>query len=234
MKLPNSILAAVSVLSLIACAGSADNGTTGAAAFSGPDTPNPKPVEWDGTGAPAPLNLGTSPVQFKAGALQAAFEDALKTQDQNVSVETATYSEVPAAFLGDATAASAKQDSFQLMFRSDGNDAGGKGFGFGVSLQTTESLKCSKITAAKVPAAVAKFHGVQAILSDDQDANAQLAQTKFKPVIKDAVNAIVNADLRASLFNCSWNNHDDSDAGAIVSIDSTSSTVRVLFVFNGG
>jgi hypothetical protein len=27
---------------------------------------------------------------------------------------------------------------------------------------------------------------------------------------------------------------DDSDAGAIISIDSKSSTVRVLFVFNGG
>jgi hypothetical protein len=85
-----------------------------------------------------------------------------------------------------------------------------------------------------VAGAVAKFHGVQAILSDDQDEHAKEAASKFKPAINDAVNALINADARASLFQCSWDNHDDSDAGAIIGVDVKSSTVRVLFVFNGG
>jgi hypothetical protein len=170
---------------------------------------------------------------FQAAGVEAALVDALKTQDQNVSAESATYTNVPSEFLGDLTAAEAKNVAFQLMFRSDGRDF--RDFkGFGTALASSETLKCSAITSSKVAAAVAKFHGVQAILADDQDANAKQAAAKFKPAIGDAVNALVNVAASAELVACTWNNNDDTSAGAIVGIDAKSSTVRVLFVFDGG
>jgi hypothetical protein len=215
---------------------------------SGPDAPNPRPPTWDGTGATTAVKIGTGcssdavghsgctgskSVRFQAAAVQDALTDALKTEDQNVSAEAATYTQVPADFLGDLSAAAQKDAAFQLMFRSDGKNFDDS-HGFGESLLSFETLKCSTVTSAKVASTVAKFHGVQAILSDDQDDKAKEAATKFKAAIADAESALVSADSGASLFSCDWDNHDDSDAGAIVSVDAKTSTVRVLFVFNGG
>jgi hypothetical protein len=234
-------VAAGSVLALVACGGQHNDGVEGAADLSAAAQTHPT---WDGNGPKATVPFGTDctpdaecmgavTVAFQAAAVEAALADALKTQDQNVSAESATYSNVPSDFLRDLTVADAKDVAFQLMFRSDGRDFRNSK-GFGTALASSQTLKCSTITASKVAAAVAKFHGVQAILADDQDANAKQAATKFKGAIGDAVAAIVGADASASLFDCTWENNDDSNGGAIVSVDAKSSVVRVLFVFDGG
>jgi hypothetical protein len=243
-------------LSPVGCAGGHDGATEGAGAdlsalpppttATGPDAPDPKPATWDGTGAKTTVKLGTDctaaghtacssskTATFQASAVEQALAEALTTQDQNVSAEAATYTEVPADFIGDLTAAAQKDAAFQLMFRSDGKSFDDS-HGFGESLTSFETLKCSTVTSAKVASTVAKFHGVQAILADDQDDKAKEAATKFKAAIADAESALVNADAGAKLFSCDWDNHDDSDAGAILSVDAKTSTVRVLFVFNGG
>ena len=235
---------AIFSLSVAGCAGGHDDSVAGAGAdlsrvpppttTAGPDAPHPKPPTWDGTGAKSTIQLGSSKTAtFQTAAVQAALTDALKTQDQNVSAEAATYTQVPADFLGDLTAAADKASVFQLMFRSDGRPIGDP-HTFGESLDPSETLKCSLVTSARVASSVAKFHGVQAILSDDQDDRAKQAATKFKAAIADAEKALIDADADAKLFSCGWDNHDDSDAGAILSVDAKTSTVRVLFVFNGG
>jgi hypothetical protein len=256
MALRSTFPILIALLALAACGGGHEDAVEGAGAdlnasghpttAAGPDAPHPKPTAWDGTGAKTTVKLGTDctaaqhtacgsskPVSFQAAAVQDALTEALKTQDQNVSAEAATYTQVPADFLGDLTATAQKDAAFQLMFRSDGKNFDDT-HGFGASLASFETLKCSTVTGAKVASTVAKFHGVQAILADDQDDKAKEAASKFKAAIADAESALVNADAGASLFSCDWDNHDDSDAGAILSVDAKTGTVRVLFVFNGG
>src|SRR5262249_9084178 len=138
---------------------------------AGPDQqPHPKPVVWGGSGASRPIQLAlecsgcpeSRAVQVKATAGQAALGDALKTEEQNVSVETATYTQVPVEFL-DAADFSTNDKAFQLMFRSDGR-ALNDNRGFGRRLQPSETLKCAVIAPASVAGAVAEFNGVKAIL----------------------------------------------------------------------
>jgi hypothetical protein len=140
---------------------------------------------------------------------------------------------LPSDFLGDLTAKAQTNAAFQPMFRTDGKNFDDP-HGFTPSLASFETLKCRTVTSAKVAATVAKIHGVEAILADDQDDGAKQAASKFKAAIGDAESALRSADADAKLFSCDWDNHDDSDAGAILSIDAKTSTVRVLFVFNGG
>jgi hypothetical protein len=98
-----------------------------------------------------------------------------------VSAEAATYTQVPSDFLGDLSAAAQKAAAFQLMFRADGKNFDDS-HGFGTSLFSSETLKCSTVTGANIASTVAKFHGVEAILSDDQDDDAKQAAAKFNVV----------------------------------------------------
>jgi hypothetical protein len=251
MVFRSTLTVLASAFALVACAGGHEASVEGAGAdlsapttTAGPDQPHPKPT-WDGTGGATDVKLGVdcSPdgctssktVSLQASAVQAELTAALKTQDQNVTAGAATYTHVPADFLGDLSAGEAAQKNaaFQLMFRNDGKSFDDP-HGFTKSLASFETLKCSSIAAAKVAATVAKFHGSEAIVADDQDDGAKQAASAFKAALADAVPALIAADPGASLFSCDWDNHDDSDAGAILSVDTKASTVRVLFVFNGG
>jgi hypothetical protein len=219
---------------IVACGGNTAVGGSQQAAQEGPrgpDSPKPKPPTFDGSEAAREIALGAVNAQFRPAAFQSTLTTSLKEQDQNVSAFAATYTEVPADLFTDlASKTAARTAFFQLMFRSDGS-AASDGFD---ALGAGESLICRGTTSPKVRAAVDGFNGVQTIESDSQDPGAAGTAVAFKNALDTAVEALLAADLEAKYYKCSWSNHDDTEADAILSVDATRSTIRVLFVLDGG
>jgi hypothetical protein len=149
---------------------------------------------------------------------------------QNDVFQAGSYASSPelvTAFHADNTIA------YDMMFRLDGSAPGArKGFGWAEHYEARyESLSCSAVPLAQAEATFTQFEGYQIHQGDDQ-----IAASKRALIARDAKKLIASfadqASATAELYNCHWDNNDDSASDALVIIDE--SRVDVVMAFKGG
>jgi hypothetical protein len=124
--------------------------------------------------------------------------------------------------------------AFDLMFRIDGSKAGDKtGFGWAAKWSPdSERVSCQIVKDQKK--AFTRFSAFQAFsaMRDDKQASSADHAT-LENGGRTAVGSMLKDLGGAKLYKCHWDNTDDTDTDALVTIDAKSGEVRVLVAFTG-
>jgi hypothetical protein len=130
--------------------------------------------------------------------------------------------------------AARKYIAYDLMFRIDGSTPGSdKGFGWNSKWDSgDEKMGCNEVPDGK---ALSRFEHFSAYTSSHDD--PQISQASRDLLTHDApqvVSALFDSSpLSATLYECHWDNEDDTNADALVLTDEMSGEVRVLLAFDG-
>ena len=188
---------------------------------------------FEGSFSSQPVKLGTVSTTLLGAStnVSSLTKEMTDANDiQNDTFQAGSYASSPAllaAFKADKTMA------YDIMFRLDGSAPGANsGFGWAAKYEAKyESLSCKSVPLSKAEATFSKFQGYQNHQGDDQIPAQKRALIKSD--MKKLISTFVGeASSNAELFNCHWDNNDDSDADSLVLIDDR--RVHVVMVFAGG
>jgi hypothetical protein len=124
--------------------------------------------------------------------------------------------------------------AYDLLFRADGSTPGGtKGLGFQDEWHPEfETMRCQEMKDKT--RALSRFKRFEGYVGAQGD--TQIPAAKRQLLEKNAglaVGSLMRDVGAAKLFNCHWDNTDDSSADALVRVDEKTGEIRVLLAFSG-
>jgi hypothetical protein len=224
-----SAIGLVAAAFLVACAGADETSAQGTDAL---DVPS-----FLGKGAATNVELGGHAAKQLATSKDvAAATSAMKDSADNVEVHAAAYqmSPIDAAELKDPLNCFAPRGyiAYDVMFRADGSRPNqSAGFGWATGWQPQfETNHCAAVDPSKAVKRFRRSHGY-ATAHGAGDAQKRALLENDSVIL---VHAMLKGASAAKLYGCHWDNNDDTDVDALVSVDYKTGQVRTLMAFAGG
>jgi hypothetical protein len=234
-------LVTLGCMGMIAIAGCASQGTSedGAQGQVGALVSGPTFV---GTGAPKAMKVKDYAAKEVVASDEMAALLAEMTKigaDQNASYTAATYTLAQASDIknwDDKFNCNWYRNSmaYDLMWRSDGSDPGASsGFGYAAKWEPDfEQISCQVVKSrAKALSRFQSFQGYTVTANDKGLTAAQ--RTQLQQDAARAVDSLLKDAGSAALYACHWDNADDTNLDALVTVDEKAGQLRVLAALAG-